>query len=36
MFKVFTASVDASMQTLAKAGDQLKNTYEKLNIFKSA
>jgi len=37
MFKVSTISVDASVQTLAKAGDRLKNTlYENLNIFKSA
>ena len=37
MFKVSATSVDASVQTLAKAGDQLKNTpYENLNIFKSA
>jgi len=26
MFKVSATSVDASMQTLAKAGDRLKNT----------
>jgi len=37
MFKVSAASLDASTQMLAKAGDQLKNTpYENLNIFKSA
>jgi len=38
MFKVSVTSVDASVQTLAKAGDRLKNTfpYENLNIFKSA
>jgi len=27
MFKVSATSVDASMQTLAKAGDRLKNTH---------
>jgi len=39
MFKVSASatSVDASMQTLPKAGDRLKNTpLENLNIFKSA
>jgi len=38
MFKVSATNVDASVQTLPKAGDRLKNTppYEKLNIFKSA
>jgi len=38
MFKVSAATVDASMQTLVKASDRLKNTslYENLNIFKSA
>jgi len=37
MFKVSAANVDASMNTLAKAGDWLKNTpYENLNTFKSA
>jgi len=39
MFKVSASatSIDASVQTIAKAGDWLKNTpYENLNIFKSA
>jgi len=37
IFKVSATSVDASVQTLAKAGDRLNNTpYENLNIFKSA
>jgi len=38
MFKVSATNDDASVQTLAKAGGQLKNTppYENLNIFKSA
>jgi len=36
MFKVSYAGVDASEQTLAKAGDRLKNIlHENLNIFKS-
>jgi len=34
---VSAASVDASTQTLAKAGDGLKNTpYKNLSIFKTA
>jgi len=38
MFKVSVTSVDASVQTLAKAGDWLQKThpYENINIFKSA
>jgi len=39
MFKVSATNVDASVQMLAKAGDQLKKhppPYENLNIFKSA
>jgi len=37
MFKVSATSVDASVQTLTKAGDRLKNTpYENLSISKSA
>jgi len=37
MFKVSATSVDACVQTLAKARDRLKKTpYENLNIFKSA
>jgi len=38
MFKVSATSVDASVQMLAKAGDQLKKTspHENLNILKSA
>jgi len=37
MLKVSATSVNASMQTLAKAGDRLKNTpipYKNLNIVK--
>jgi len=35
--KVSAASVDASMQTLANAGDQLKkHPHENLNRFKTA